>query len=873
MIKKYSSLLACACIVLGGCGGPEDERIPSADLLFERAIQYTERGRFDEAATAFENLITVDSDIGRTERVAHHQRYLGIIAEQKGRFSNARSWYDRSIETSRRAASHEGVLNGMLHQASLSRLSGHMREEFANYNSALTYTKFFNYPHGEAIISMKIGEFEAESGRTDIAERHLTHAVYTAAALNDRPLLFKSRLALARNYLRQRNYAGAKTHLDEAWGIQRSVNDPSLRIEHTLLLGGYYNGIGRYSDALKIYEEAWDVHREQPRNDAAFFMLLESLADAYLQHGRYRDAVSYYTILTDLARTHNRQIVHGYGLLGLSDAYLKFGIVMDNNDHLNTALQFAREAEAHFGHIHYFTGQAYAVFQQARGISFLGRVDEAIQLYKNALTFLRETILTERVFPSQERFEQRNNLLNPRTAITQFLVNELVAGRRYDEAFQFAELDRQSMLNEQVLRVGLTSRDSDHAALADSLTRLHRRMQGLDYARLTSYELNRHSHDLRDTLRAEISRARSAIESIQDQLAETLPNSRRLFDKTVPGRRTIQESLPAGRALIAYYPTQTHLHTFMLTRGSYRVHSQELPYEVLRAHVESFQQTITSPLFFTGENTPVDRTVEREYNEKARWIYATFAEPVLPPADGAGHLIFVMPPGMHDIPMHALREPHGRNEYLVTRYRITYLPATTVATFRLQPARRVAGIAAFGNADGSDWDIDYELRDVRGIFRDARLYLDANASIDRLRAERGDILHIATEFYYQPNFPEHSYFRLTQDGSIAVRQIGLGQLAGLHPFPNIILSNSGEIVEGLNVLHPYLLYLNGSRSVAVNHWIREPRSAKWFNENIYSNLAIEYPFIEAFHEAQKTLIATPQYEHPHFWALFFMYSL
>jgi CHAT domain-containing protein len=871
-VRFVRILILLAVIGISGCKSPDDERIQSADVLFDRAVQYTDRGRYDEAATAFVNLIEVDTDLGRTERVSQHQRHLGIIAENRGRFDEARSWYSRSIETARRGASHEGILEGMNRIALLAAITGDSRGEYSQYHDALTYTKFFNYPRGEALTSLYLGNYEVRNGRFEIAYGYFNRAVQIASTLNEPPLHYGTLVTLAEHYIRQGHYNEAYNRLREAERLERHIDDRVERIRFMLISGQLYEQTGRFTEAFSLYEKGWNTYRDQPRNNETFMRLLEAVADGYLMHGRYRDALSYFNMLADLTRDYDRQITHGYAMLGQSDGFLKFGIVVQNDDYINQAIQIARNAETHFGHMQYFTGQAYAVFQQARGASLLGRTDEAVRLYTNALSYLTETITSEGVFHSQERFEHRNNLENPRTAITNFLVNELMQARRYDDAFVYAERDRQSMLNEKVLRIGLTSSEEQTAELADSLTGLYRKLQGLDYARLQTYEQSQKLMQQRDTLQSQIITTRETIGILQNRLLDSLPNSRHLFARDFPSRHAIQQAVPGGRTLISYYATHTHLHTFILTRGALRVHSQAVPREILESRVENFQRLISSSLLFASEQSTIDRAVQREYNELSDWLYTIFINPVRSLTENLQHVIFVMPTGMHDLPLHALREPRGRRDYLVNRFRISYLPSSTVLTFRLQPPRQVTSIAAFGNPDGTDWNVDYEIRDVRGIFRNARLHLEANASIGRLKAERGDILHLTSEFFFQPNFPEHSHFLLTQDGTIAVRQFGLQHLTGLHQYPNVILYNSGDVIEGLNVIHPYLLYLNGSRSIIVNYWTREPRSAKWFNENVYSNLSIAYSYIEAYHEAQKTLISTPEFAHPHYWASFFLYS-
>ena len=872
MRRRSFNIAVALILIMAGCTDPRDERTGSADVLFERAVQYMERGRYEEASAAFHNLIEVDRDIGRLKRVAEHELYLGIIAEREGRFDDARNWYTRSSETSRRAASHEGIVTGMTRVARLDATLGNSRDEYSEYQRALTYTRFFNYPRGEAVIHMHLGDYETRNGRIEYAHHHYTLAVQIAAKEKDTALRYKTLVALAGNYINQGNYNRAHNHIQEAEQYEKHVDDPIEHIQFILTSGKIFEAANRYTDALSLYETGWKKYRQQPINDEYFLRLLEALADAYLIHGRYRDALGYYDILIDLARNYDRQIVYGYAMLGKSDALLKLGIVLEEYDFLEQAVQLARETEAHFGHQHYFTGQAYAVFQQARSVSLLGRSEESIRLYRNALQYLSENLTSEGVFFSQKRFEQRNNFSTPHTAITDFLVNELIQAERYDEAFLYTERERQNTLNEMVLRIGFDAADKNNAILADSLTQLYRKMRSLDFARLHAYERSAIFAAQRDTLRTLITLTRDTIENIQNQLTNSLPNSRRIFDRDVPPENMYRQALPADRTLVSFFATHTRLHTFVLTRGSLRVHSQELPREILHERTNAYRRLLSSPLLYVSENTDVEGNLQEEYQREERWIYDTFIRPVLSLRSDVQHGIFVMPAGLHDLPLHALKEPDGKGDFIVQKLRISYLPSATVLTFRLENPRRVSSIAAFGNPGGNDWEVDYEIRDIRGIYRDARIYLEANASIENLKSEKGDILHLTSDFFYRPGFPEQSRFYLTEGGSITVRSFGLQHLTGLHQFPNVILYNSGDIIEGLNIIHPYLFYVNGCRSIVVNYWLREPRSAKWFNENIYSNLSVGQPFIGAFHEAQKILISTPEYSHPHFWASFYIFS-
>jgi tetratricopeptide (TPR) repeat protein len=230
-------LSLCLLYAVPGCKGPDDERIESADLLFERAVQYTERGRFEEAEAAFRNLLDVDRDLGRTDRVAMHQQYIGLIAEQQGHFDDARDWYSRSIETARRAASHAGILDGMHLMASLAATTGDAGTQRSHLQDALTYTQFFSYPRGEVTTSLALGKLEAAGGRTDLALKHYTNAVHIASRLDDPPLHYRARLLLADTFIGRRQYAEALDHLDEARALDSRIADPVEKIRYTLAMG------------------------------------------------------------------------------------------------------------------------------------------------------------------------------------------------------------------------------------------------------------------------------------------------------------------------------------------------------------------------------------------------------------------------------------------------------------------------------------------------------------------------------------------------------------------------------------------------------------------------------------------------------------
>ncbi len=872
-MTRHLLVVVLSLLMLVSCEKPPDDRVESANVLYERAVQYAERGRYSEAEYAFRNLLAVDAELGRVGRVASHQRYLGFISEEQGEFDAAFEWYERSVENSRRAGDRSSEMDAFFAAARLAGKLGDLERERSLYNDALTITRFFSYPAGEIRAALNLGRIEADLGRADIAQRHLNHALSAASAVERTSMHYETLVALAENSLRRQLTADAFAYLREAEALEDRITDPILLIDRTLVLGRYYKAVGNYSAALALYEESWNRFKETPRNDPSFLELLESLAGTYQLQGRFRESLAHFNLLADLTRDFDRQISYGFALLGQSDVYYSFGAVIENEELIRQALQISRSAESHFGRMQYLPGQSYAFFQQARSESYLGKNVDAVELYKQALSLLgTEPVSLDRI-SGQRLFENRNSLQDPCAELTNYLVDELIRLERFDEALFYTEKSRHESLIGTIKRIGLSASEPSAAEAAESLRVVRKRLDALEHGRLITYEQSERSAMQRQTIRSMLPAVRQEYETTQGTLERLLPNSGAIFDKKSPSRSEIQRALQQGRTVVSYFPGRTQMHIFIVSRASYRVRTVPIPRNDLMHLVHEYQRLIASATVYAAEDGTSDRNLLRQFENLSSRVYQMFIEPIRQDIGNSGRIIFVLPPEMPGIPLHTLREPTGRRrQYMAERYKISYLSSVSSLTFDLKSIPSLSNIVAFGNPEGFDWDIDYEVRDIRGIDRNARIYLEGNASLENLQAERGEVLYLATEFYYKPENPEHSYFSLTREGSIAVRQIDLRQMLGISSFPAVILVNTGNVVEGLNALHPFMLQLNGSRYVSVNFWQREARSAKWFNENIFSNLSMQMSFEDAYFQALATLIATPQYSHPHFWGTFFLFG-
>ena len=155
---------------------------------------------------------------------------------------------------------------------------------------------------------------------------------------------------------------------------------------------------------------------------------------------------------------------------------------------------------------------------------------------------------------------------------------------------------------------------------------------------------------------------------------------------------------------------------------------------------------------------------------------------------------------------------------------VSYLPYLAAAKSLQSPPRFTNSVIAVGNPRGNDWQLDFELRDIRSFFRETTVFVSQNANEKQLFDSFGDVLQLSTEFSTDTLFPGRSTFVLSS-GSITNpdADIPVGDFLRLHPFPVVYLSDQQSGAPGLTAMHAALLMMNGTSEHHSYHEVFRPK--------------------------------------------------
>jgi CHAT domain-containing protein len=225
------------------------------------------------------------------------------------------------------------------------------------------------------------------------------------------------------------------------------------------------------------------------------------------------------------------------------------------------------------------------------------------------------------------------------------------------------------------------------------------------------------------------------------------------------------------------------------------------------------------------------------------------------------------------LPVHALRFGRGkRSTFMAEQYQVQYL---ALAGNLLLPPKVPAGIrqvAAAGFPGRTRWDVEYELRDIRAFYRDARLYFGRQATVAELGRESAQLLHIAAQFVVDRRHPENAAIVLSDGKSQTFpAEVPIGQLLALPPTSTIVLSN---LSPGGTIYHtglPLLFAFNGTETTVMNGFVPLRKAKKYFNEVFYTNLFNGAGVPASFRAVQLGMLRTPGYQSPLVWGQFFLW--
>jgi CHAT domain-containing protein len=192
---------------------------------------------------------------------------------------------------------------------------------------------------------------------------------------------------------------------------------------------------------------------------------------------------------------------------------------------------------------------------------------------------------------------------------------------------------------------------------------------------------------------------------------------------------------------------------------------------------------------------------------------------------------------------------------------------------RKDPTLSVRDVVGLGHPGKTSWDVEYELRDIRAFYKDARLYFGRQASLGTIQRERGDLLHLALDLRYSARSPENAYTLLADPKARGlVKEIRWGEFLTAPAFPTTVVSHLQADSISIDQVLPTLFLMNGSSSVIVNSHPLSRKAKKVFGELFYTSLLAGKTAEGAYRQALLEMIKNKEYATPHIWAPFSLWG-
>ncbi len=242
--------------------------------------------------------------------------------------------------------------------------------------------------------------------------------------------------------------------------------------------------------------------------------------------------------------------------------------------------------------------------------------------------------------------------------------------------------------------------------------------------------------------------------------------------------------------------------------------------------------------------------------------------PVEGDISAAARLQVVLPQELSALPLHALRR-NGLpgTPYLAELKTVSYLPGAQWVRVQQMDSTAVKDVAGLGFAGTTAWDVEYELRDIRAFYKEARLAFGQQATLERLRQEKADVLHLALGLRYADQAPWNAALVLSDGKSATTRAlVPLGELLSLHAVPTVVFSGLTAGQSETPALVAPLFLSNGSRFVITTAYTPSRKLKKFFGEAFYTALAAGTTPEQAFRKAQRDMIRSPEFSSPLVWS-------
>jgi len=566
------------------------------------------------------------------------------------------------------------------------------------------------------------------------------------------------------------------------------------------------------------------------------------------------------------------------------------------NEGLKSSEQHLREALATWRELGLRGHAAYTLDSLGQTLERLGRDDEALAAYTEAVEIIETLVGSLSANVSSETF----NASRGNRDLYDHLIKLLIKKGRSAEALQYLERAKSKSLVDALAGANVNAKDPALKALIDRVRSLSDSVREAETALATEMKKSAEQRD-----NAKVVAARARLDNAQKQYLGAVAEIKRAnpsYASLVAVNPTdlveVRKRLPEKTLLLEYFPTDSELYIFVVTRDEgpairtvaiSRADLVKLVMQYREALSSASEQSVLDRsargVLWKDDGKPDFKTDIAPIKDATVRLYDALIAPVQADVDRCDTLLIVPAGELYYLPIHALGRANqdGSLSFLIEQKRFAYLASAdllnAVASVTIVGPGQGAThpLLALGNPDGSLPAATEEVSTLGRIFINANIITGKDATVSRVAQSTAGTLyiHFATHGIINSLEPKESYLLLAgEPGRLSVKDIVEDNYKLSFAGTRIVTLSACE--TNIGGFDPSAVYSSLSRAftkagaptVVASLWSVNDTSTKETMTAFYKEIVEGQSKAEAMRRAQLAVMRDPRFAHPYYWAPF-----
>lgn len=574
--------------------------------------------------------------------------------------------------------------------------------------------------------------------------------------------------------------------------------------------------------------------------------------------------------------------------LGRTESELGGPALKLSEEHLREALAIWRDLGLR-GHV------AYTLDSLGLTLERLGRDSEALAAYIEGVGIVETLVGSLSANVSSETF----NASRGNRDLYDHLIKLLIKQGRAAEALTYLERAKSKSLVDALAGANVKANDPAVAALIEQVRQRGNALRVAEReleAELAKPEANRDQAKIA-AARAKLLEAQGHYLSAVESIKRANPSYASLVAVNPTDLARLRNGLPQNAVLLEYFPTDTELYIFVVTRAAEpAIRTVPIKRAELTELVMQYREALDSASepgvlarsargeLWKDDGTPEFKTSIAPIKQATLRLYDALIKPAQAEVDQSD-LVIVVPAGeLYYMPIHALGRAaaDGSLTFLLEQKRFAYFASADLLNAVATAAKGKAGEAkhpllALGNPDGSLPAATEEVSTLGKMFARSNVVTGKNATVAAIAQSTAGTayVHFATHGFINSLEPKESYLLLAgEPGRLSVKDIVEDNYKLSFAGTRLVTLSACE--TNLGGFDPSAVYSSLSRAFAkagaptviASLWSVNDVSTRETMQAFYKELAAGQSKAESLRRAQLSVMHDPRFAHPYFWAPF-----